>query len=160
MNKRTTLLLISLTLILVLSACKLGGAENYETGDPAKQPVNPEAVPTPTPEPSPAILANTGSHTYSVTATPLTCELTLTYPEQLIEIQFVGTTAVITHPELDTSETYGIAGDDRYSRINDTLKTIVIEFSVDGFQLSIFDPESDPHVDEPCGYFTYTLAGD
>lgn len=158
MNKKTTLLLISLILILSLSACQWGAQENYEAGDPIKQPINPEEQPTPTPEPSQALLANTGSHTYSVTATPLTCDLTLNHPEQAINIEFEGTTAVISHPELDTSETYGLAGEDRYTRINDQYKTIVVTFSVNGFNLEIFDPEADPHVDEPCGYFTYALT--
>ncbi|MBN2045972.1 MAG: hypothetical protein JW757_13200 [Anaerolineales bacterium] len=159
MNKKTPILLISLILILILSACQLG-ADDYQSGDPAKQPHNPQEVPTPTPEPSPAILANSGTHRYTVTATPLTCELTLTDSEKTMNIVFEGTTAILTNEDKGTSETYGIAGEDRYSRINDSFKTIVVLFSTQGYVLQIFEPEADPWVDEPCGYFTHTLLGD
>ena len=77
MTRKVVLLLISLILILSVSACQLGAADEYETGDPIKQPINPEKQATPTPEPSQAIMANTGVHAYSITATENTCALTL-----------------------------------------------------------------------------------
>jgi hypothetical protein len=158
MFKKTALLLIALILILLLSACQFGASENeYEAGDPIKQPLNPEVQPTPTPEPSPAMLANSGTHTYSVTATENTCALTLGSPEKNMNIEFKGTTAEITDLEMEVTEVYGHSRDDRYSRISDSFKTIVIYFSTDGYELQIYESEAYPDEDEPCGYFTFTL---
>ena len=99
-----------------------------------------------------------GSHPYSVTAAEISCPLSLSAEEQVRLIEFEGNQIRVWNFAGDAYETYDKIGPQRYMRINDADRPIVVVISMEGYMLEVYDEGADVDQASPCGYFTFSLV--
>ena len=162
-------LVLTLTvLVLAMLAC-----EAVMGGDPMPEPTitpiptnTPPPVPTSTPQPTatPTTLTpqgvTSGRNFYAVTVTEQGCSLSLSAEEQYREIAYEGNSLSIKNNNSEGWETYEQVAPYRYRRINDADRPIVVEISLNGYVLEVYNVGDDSEAVAPCGYFTFTLAGE
>jgi hypothetical protein len=91
-----------------------------------------------------------------VTATEITCELSLSATEQNRLIEFSENHVKIWNSNKDGFEIYDSIGAHRFMRIKNADRPIVIVFSLEGYVLEVYDIGVDLNTDSPCGNFTFT----
>ena len=103
-------------------------------------------------------MLNQGINFYTVTKHEITCGLTVTEEQQHREISFGEDRVSIQNRTTGLYSDYDLIGPHRYLRYNKANKPIVVEFSSQGFKLEVYYFNADPMLDEPCGYFIFTLT--
>lgn len=173
MTDKSKLLMIAAALALAALACQTvmsGGLDEQVENHPPAATVaqlptatpQPSATPRPSDTPEPTVttpeMRVSGLHPYSVTVNEISCSLSLSAEEQVRLIEFEGDQVRVWHSEGDEYETYDKIGPQRYLRINDAGRPIVVVISIEGYVLEVYDEGADVDQASPCGYFTFTLT--
>jgi hypothetical protein len=166
MNRTYRFFLLTAALVLLL-ACNfpLSGQENTEeegvlpTLPLISQPTV-EKAPTATLPPLPTASpqeVNTGTHNLHVVPTSLTCELSTEEGDETRTITFTADQVEITNSNKEGSAFYQKIGENRYMRINDAGRPIVVVLNTTGYVLEIYDVDADPDQTDACAYYTFTI---
>lgn len=157
MKKRNPFLLIACLMLLLLSCSLPFLAAEEDT--PQEPPQLPASAPQEPPQPAHATPEeiNTGNHTYSVTPTSVTCELSTEKRVEIRSITFTDGRVEITNANKEGSAFYEKIGENRYMRTNDSGRPIVVTFNTSGYMMSVFDVGADPNQTSACAFYMFIL---